>query len=60
MKRLNLLKRSLRVYIDDILAVVGAGCISTGAFYLHPSVGFIITGVLCITAAYLLGGGDSD
>ena len=50
----------MRKYIDDLLAIIGASCISTGAFLIHISVGFIITGVLLIAAAYLyhIGRGD--
>ena len=46
-------------YLDDILAVAGAGIIAVGVFLIYVPAGFIFIGACIISAAYLLTrGGD--
>lgn len=46
-------------YLDDILAIVGAGIIAAGIFLIYIPAGFIFVGACSIAAAYILTrGGD--
>ena len=37
--------------VRDIITVVGLGCISYGSWLIYPAAGFIVFGVLVLTAA---------
>ena len=41
-------------YLDDILAVAGAGIIAVGVFLIYIPAGFVFTGACTIAAAYIL------
>jgi len=56
----NVLEKIKKV-LPDVLIVVGAVSISSGAFLIYKPAGFICWGVMCIGGAILLiKGGDED
>jgi len=51
----------IKKVLPDVLIVVGAVSISSGAFLIYKPAGFICWGVMCIGGAILLiKGGDED
>ncbi len=41
-------------YLDDLLFVIGAALVSTGAGMIYPPAAFIVAGVFCIAGAVLV------
>lgn len=53
--------RKLWIWLPDVLAVLGAACIVTGAALLYPIAGVFAAGVALIAAAVVISkGGDVD
>lgn len=53
--------KKLLAWLPDVLAVLGAACIVTGAALLHPIAGVFAAGVVLIAAAVVISkGGDVD
>lgn len=53
--------RKLWIWLPDVLAVLGAASIVTGAALLHPIAGIFAAGVALIAAAVVISkGGDVD
>jgi hypothetical protein len=46
--------QAIRGATPDLLLVCGAGCLSYGAWLLHPAAGFLVAGVLLLVGGYKL------
>lgn len=47
--------KKLLPYLDDIFYWAGAGCMTAGAYALHPAAALGVFGIFCLYFAYLIG-----
>lgn len=51
-------KRKAIGYVADAVAAVGAACVSTGFYMLHPAAGWIVAGLALVIGAVVVARGS--